>query len=214
MASAILATFAYGEEETRRPWAFSPSLAFAVTAEQLKNDQGQSGGRLFQNTQIGLLITGTRTVVSFFDAGLFFFVEKGIKSSATYAGVDGSGVPTVTELSEGNYSQLWLGPLIRGNWKFLFLELGYVLVGKRQDSQRANVPSTTGDSTSAFSSDPLRAWLITLGGRFALSEGLDFILRIEYRHLYYRSRGGNPLINDLKYGTQAIRPHLGLSWSW
>lgn len=196
-----------------RPWRIDASLAAALIAEQAKNSSGDSGGRLFQDAQLGLLLSGSRQALDWLDVGAFLMAEHGVRSASQFGGVGPDGVPTTISRSGGSYSFFWVGPLARARWRALFLEAGYIAFGVRHDGALGGLVTRSGGNSADLRTDPLRAWLFAGGATVPLTDRLGLTLRVEYRFTYYNRRGGERLNHDLLYGTQAIRPHVGLAYS-
>lgn len=206
-------SIALADNNSTSRWRADASLAFGILAEQAKSSSGESGGRLFQSVNGAALFSGTHKPLHWLDAGVFFMFEAGVRSAAEYGGVNSSGVPTTQTRAGGHYNMYWLGPIVRPHWKNLFLEIGYIALGLRDDNAYPTLISVGGTSKSSFKTDPLRAWMFALGMMTPLTESLNLTLKVEYRYLYYNRRGGE-LANDLVYGTQAIRPHIGLAFNF
>lgn len=193
-------------------WSVDASVAFGILQEQAKNASNESGGRLFQSVTAALLVSGTHHIAAWADLGVFGMVEVGERSAADFGGVNSAGVPTPISHDGGRYSMFWIGPMVRLNWRSAFLDIGYVAFGVRDDTAYPTLTSPSGSSDEPFRTDPLRSWMFTAGMRTPMWDNVDLTLKIEYRYLYY-DRRGDRLENDLVYGTQAIRPHIGLSFS-
>ena len=53
---------------------------------------------------------------------------------------------TVTEGQVGGaFTEMWLGPYVRGQWRWLFAELGYGALGMRWDDARNDLPDEGGE---------------------------------------------------------------------
>lgn len=191
-------------------WRADASLAFGILQEQVKNADGKSNGRLFQSVSGALMAAGAYRLAGWLDAGAFVMVEAGDRAAAEFGGVDGNGVPGTISRAGGSYTMFWIGPFLRAGWRNAFLEIGYVAVGIRDDDAYPTLTSAGGSGGENFRSDPLRAWVFAPGMRTSLAPNLDLTLKVEYRFLYY-DRRGDRLANELFYGTQAIRPHIGVS---
>lgn len=200
---------AAGEGNGRR-WRADASLAFGIIQEQAKNASGESGGRLFQSVSGALQAGGGYRVLDWLDLGAFLMAETGNRSAAEFGGVDAAGVPRTLERAGGSYLMFWIGPQLRARWRNAFLEVGYVALGIRDDDAYPALTAEGGTGAEQFRSDPLRAWVFTPGMSTPLGPHLDLTLKVEYRFLYYNRRGDR-LAGELVYGTQAIRPHIGLS---
>jgi hypothetical protein len=202
---------AHGQSKRDSLWRIDGSVAFGILQEQAKNESGQSGGRLFQSVSGALLLSGGYRVLCWLDGAVFVMLEAGNRSAAEFGGVDSRGVPTTLTRAGGTYTMVWIGPLLRAHWRTAFLEVAYVAFGVRDDAAYPALTSSGGSTEELFRTDPLRAWMFAPGMRTSLADNLDLTLKIEYRFLYYNRRGER-LANRLFYGTQAIRPHLGVSY--
>ena len=201
---------ARSQEQADRSWRVDASVAFGIVQEQVKNSDGVSGGRLFQSVNGALMVAGGYRVANWLDLGAFFMVEAGDRSAADFGGVNSAGIPTTLTRAGGSYTMFWIGPLLRAHWRNAFLEIGYVAYGIRDDDAYPTLTSAGGTGYESFRSDPLRSWVFAPGMRTPLTEYLDLTLKVEYRFLYYNRRGDR-LANELFYGTQSIRPHIGIS---
>lgn len=210
LALPIVSLTAQSQDQADPAWRVDASIAFGLLAEQAKNADGKSGGRLFQSASGAFMAAGGYRVAGWLDLGAFLMLEAGDRSAADFGGVDGAGVPTTLTRAGGSYTMFWLGPLLRAHWRTAFLEIGYVALGIRDDDAYPTLTSAGGTGDESFRSDPLRSWVFAPGMRTPLAENVDLTLKVEYRFLYYNRRGDR-LANDLFYGTQAIRPHLGIT---
>lgn len=206
-----VAPHAEAQQEKPHQWRVDSSVAFTLNQEQTRGSSGQSGGKLFQDLQAAALLSGTRSLTFCFDAGLFFLFEQGLRSAAQFNGVDASGTPGTRDKLSGTQTTYWFGPIIRGNYRWAFLEAAYIAFGRRSDTAYPTLAST-GGSRDAFRTHPLKSWLFSAGFGVPMNEALDLVVRVEYRYLYYNRRGSEKLPNDIVYGNQSIRPHIGVAW--
>ena len=70
----------------------------------------------------------------------------------------------------------------------------------------------TGSTDDALRTIPTVAWMIGLGGAIEVHEGIDVVLRAQYRVRYYDRRGDTPLADELVHGTQNFTPFFGVAW--
>jgi hypothetical protein len=191
----LVASAALAQPETR--WKIDPAISFGHHKEQLRSADGSASTQISAHRFLALLTEATYALHPCVDAGLFLLAERGARATL------GGGVV--------DYQLLWTGPIVRGNWRdLLFLEIGYVLYGIRKDQGLEQVASTSGDVSSAFRTDPSRAWLLMPGISFPLTDTVRATLRIEYRFHYYDRRGEDALAGGGAIGSQAVRPHLGV----
>jgi hypothetical protein len=191
-------------------WRIESGVIITHFQQQVKPDVGDPRGeRLINEFQLGLLLSGTYRITDYFSAGLFLRVDRGERAAAVFDRFEEGKAVTSNEVG-GVYNEFWLGPLLQFNWRMLSAEIGYALIGLRDDDGRSDIPSSTGDNTSAFSTSPLIAWLFSIGGNFPVIDNIDIVLKLEYRNRYYTKRGGNSLLNDIEHGTQSISPIAGI----
>ena len=183
--------------------------------QQVKQDVGDPRGeRLVYEYEIGLLVAGRYRFNDFLSAGIFLRTDIGKREAALFDGFDEEGKTRVANQVGGNYSEVWFGPTVMFNWKQIFAEVAYGLIGIRSDDGRKDIPSDSGDKESAFSTNPLISWLVSIGGFVPLTDNLELLLKLEYRNRYYNERGGEPLINKIDHGTQSVSPIIGVSWNF
>ena len=195
---------------------FSVDGGFIIShfQQQVKQEVGDPRGeRLVHENELGFLISGRYFINDYLSAGLYLRIDLGKREAALFDGFDPEGKTKVTNELGGNYFELWFGPEVMFHWKQLFAEIGYGLVGIRDDDGRNDVPSNTGNTSGSFSTDPSIAWMLSIGGFIPVYEKLNVMLKIEYRLRYYNERGGNPLINNIDHGTQSISPIIGVTYT-
>lgn len=193
-------------------------LTFSRFEQQVKSEIGDDPGeKLVEASEFGINLFATYRVWSVFRLGLFTQFDVGLREAARFSGFDADGRTTVTQQVGGDYSELWLGPLLRIQYWTLFAEIGYGALGLRWDEARDDLPTAEGDTESALQTHPGIAWLVAFGGGVPVLEDLQVVFRIEYRVRYYVSRGGDrldPSGNDeISHGTQNLTPFIGIAWT-
>jgi hypothetical protein len=187
---------------------------FSMFQQQVKSEIGaERGERLVLETELGGMVSGTFGLLEFASAGVFVRAGFGTRENAQFAGFDAAGKTIVENRLGGSYSELWVGPLLHLHWKQFFLDGGYALYGRRIDDGRTDLPSTTGDTTSTFSTDPSFAWLLSLGGNLPVADDLSVIIKVDWCLRYYNQRGGEPLAGNINHGTQSLAPAIGIAWT-
>ena len=184
------------------------------TAAVERGTDGESNKQLVVDSSFGLFGAGSYRVWGPLSVGLFTQYEIGNRRSGEFTGnFDDDDVALVGPRFGGSYWELWFGPLVRAQYKGVFAEVGWGLVGMRGDEGRDDLPGEDGN-TDAFRSDPATAWLFAVGGALELSDSLplELILRMNYRIRYYTSRGGEDLTQGTGHGTQDFVPFVGLAW--
>lgn len=188
-------------------------LTFSHFQQQIKQEVGDPRGqRLVHETEIGLHLAGAYQLLDWIAAGAYVRYDIGLREAARFDGFDADGRTKVSGGVGGSYDELWVGPMLRGTWRMLVLDVGYGLYGIRHDDGRSDVPSARGDTTSSFRLSPSIAWLFAAGVIVPLSSQLDLSLRAEYRARYYFERTDAPLRDDVEHGTQSIVPLIALRW--
>ncbi len=188
-------------------------LFYLAFQQQVKAVVGDPRGeRLVNHEEIGIMMMGTASVWRFISAGLFFQYDRGNRHAARFAGFNAEGRTITRDKIGGFFNEFWMGPILRVQYINVFGELGYGLIGIRDDDARRDLPSSTGDTEGAFTVSPRIAWYAALGAGVPLASSFDVVFRVEYRLRYYHERGGNPLIDNIEHGTQNISPFIGIAW--
>ena len=189
------------------------SATFSRIEQQVKTKVGgPRGERLVEDTEVGTYVAATYELGQYFAVGLFGQFDIGARRAGRFAGFDGSGQTALVDRSGGRFSELWLGPLVRGKYRFAFLELGYGIATFRKDRGRDDLPSESGNSSSAFRTLPAVSWSMSIGAQFPVTQTLDVSARLNWRIRYYDRRNSGPLLDDIVYGTQSYQPSLGIVW--
>ncbi len=197
---------------TQESWNIDAGFTFSHFQQQVKAEIGDvRGERLVNELQVGIMALGTYRVWEYVSAGIFLQFDRGNRHAARFSGFDPASGKTVTkDKIGGDYNELWVGPMVRIQWKELFGEFGYGLFGSRMDDARSDLKSSTGDSIGTLTLMPAIAFYASLGGAFAVWESVDLVIRMEYRLRYYDKRGGNPFQANIEHGTQNITPFIGV----
>ena len=186
---------------------------FSRFEQQVKTEVGGAKGEiLVEDTEVGLLDTLTYDVWGPLSAGVFVQLDAGNREAGRFAGFDGADRTLVTGQVGGSYTELWMGPVVRAEWRRLFFEIGYGLYGARHDEARDDLPSEANDTSSSLRTHPTIAWLFGLGGVVPITDELGVALRLQYRVRYYNRRGGDDLAGDVVHGTQNVTPFVGIAW--
>lgn len=202
------------KKEIEHKWRIESGILITHFQQQVKPKVGDPRGeRLVNEFQLGFLLSGTYSVTDYFAPGLFLRADRGERAASRFDKFEEGKTVTTNKLG-GVYTEFWFGPLLQFKWNMLSAEIGYALVGLRDDMGRGDIPSETGDKSGAFSTSPLIAWMFTLGGNFPLLENLDIIIKLEYRNRYYTKRGGDPLFDNIEHGTQSISPMVGVGFKF
>lgn len=188
------------------------SLTYSSFEQQVKSEVGGTSVEpLVVDRAFGMHLTATANLWRFVRLGVFFQIDAGKRSTARFEGlVDGE--PEVTALGGGRYWEVWLGPLLRLQWRFLAAEIGYGLVGARRDRARDDLPDGAGGTSDAFRTSPRVAWHFALAAYAPVHPALDIVIRVQYRVRYYDRRGGVSLRENVVHGTQNLTPTVGIAW--
>ncbi len=200
------------EEESKR-LRLDAGLTFSRIEQQAKVEVGEvRGERLVEQSELGSLLAGAWRLWGPLSAGWYAQFDMGTRHAGKFAGFDAEGKTTLSDVTGGDYWEFWTGPLLRGEFGPLFLELGYGLFGIRGDDARADLASSSGDTTSALRTMPTVAWIMSVGGAFRVAKTLDVVARLSWRIRYYDRRGGEALANDMVHGTMSFQPFFGVAW--
>jgi hypothetical protein len=195
------------------PFRLDSGLTFSRFEQQVKQEVGGAKGeKIVEETQAGIALYGTYSLHPMFSLGLYSQFDTGHRSAGQFTTFDANGGAQITNSSGGNYSEFWLGPLLRFSYKALFAEVGYGALGLRWDAARHDLKTTSGKDSGTFTRHPTIAWMFALGGSVPIVGNLDLVLRMEYRVRYYNRRGGEALANNMVHGTQNFTPFAGVAY--
>ncbi|MBO6933728.1 MAG: hypothetical protein JJ863_02095 [Deltaproteobacteria bacterium] len=188
------------------------SLTYSSFEQQVKSEiGGTSVEPLVVDRAFGLHLTATANLWRFIRLGVFFQIDAGNRSMGRFEGLM-AGEPEVTQLIEGRYWEVWLGPLLRLQWRFLAAEIGYGLVGARRDRARVDLPDGAGGTSDPFRTSPRVAWHFALAAYAPVHPEIDIVIRVQYRVRYYDRRSSSSLENGVVHGTQNLTPTIGIAW--
>ncbi len=210
---ATIGVFALGGQvQAEETWRFDGGLSLTRFEQQIKTEiGGERGERLVEEFAVGFAGTATYRVWGPLSAGLFTRLDVGTRNAARFEQIVDERTVTVGEVG-GDYNELWVGPLIRAQWKTLFAELGYGLMGIRSDDARDDLMDEDGDNESALKTSRTIAWVLNLGGGVPINKTLQLAIRLEYRVRYY-DRRDTPLVDKLVHGTQNFTPFISVAWT-
>ena len=143
LSALLLSSTGVAQEAEREPWELErvrlgASLTYSSFEQQVKAEVGGTAVQpLVVDRAFGLHVTATANLWRFFRLGIFVQLDAGKRSFGRYEGLT-DGEPEVTQLAGGRYWEVWLGPLLRFQWRFLAAEIGYGLalmpLGARRDA--------------------------------------------------------------------------------
>jgi hypothetical protein len=195
-------------------FSFDGGFIISHFQQQIKQKVGDPRGeRLVHENEFGFLFSGRYHFNDNLSAGLFFRTDFGKREAALFDGFDSDGKTKVKNRIGGNYFEFWFGPEIMLHWKQLFAEIGYGLVGIRNDDGRSDIPSNSGDISGSFTTSPSISWMFSLGGQIPVFKKFDIMIKVEYRLRYYNERNGEPLLNNIEHGTMNISPIIGVRFT-
>ncbi|MGK0360658.1 MAG: hypothetical protein ACI9U2_002971 [Bradymonadia bacterium] len=208
---ALIATPAYAHaEETLR---LDLALTYDRFEQQVKSEIGGARGeRLVEESFFGLQGAGTWRVWGPIALGWYAQLDSGARNAGRFVGLDADNMTVTEGQVGGDFTEFWTGPLVRASWRGLFVELGYGVLGLRDDDARGDLRDENGGTDDALRTTPTVAWMLGFGGAIEVHEGVDVVLRAQYRVRYYNRRGDTPLENELVHGTQNFTPFFGVAW--
>jgi hypothetical protein len=194
-------------------------LTFTRFEQQVKTELGGTrGDRLVEEFSFGYAQALTYRAFDWKDFSLagggFLQVDVGRREAARFVGFAEDGAPQTADRIGGRFAELWMGPILRLEWRRVFGEIGYGLYGARRDDARDDLPGDDGNRSGTLRTSASVAWTFALGGRIPIVEGLDLVLRMQYRIRYYDARGSSPLAGGAVHGTQNFTPFAGIAWSF
>lgn len=210
----LLASPALAADDDFPRWRLDGGLTFSHFEQQVKVEIGGARGeRLVTDTELGVNTFFTWSPLRYLGLGVFAQLDVGSREMGRFEGVDDQDRTVTSGELGGSFTELWVGPLVRGQWRTLFLELGYGF-GTRLDDGREDLPDEDGGTDGALLTSPSVAWLFAAGAGVPLTESLQAVLRIEYRVRYYDRRTSGKLADRLVHGTQSLAPFFGVAWSF
>jgi hypothetical protein len=215
LSSASPAAVEAGETASET-WRVDGSFSYRRFEQQFKPEVGGlKGERLVEESELCAGLLATWRVLEHLDVGAYLRFDTGSRQAGRFAGFE-AGRTRVDPSVGGAFSELWIGPLLRTGWKWIFLELGYGAFGLRDDEARADLSTAVGDTSTPLRTLPTVAYLANLGVAVPLDDRFDLVLRLEYRVRYYDRRGEVKLVtadgDPVVHGTQNFTPLLGLRW--
>jgi opacity protein-like surface antigen len=202
-------------QDTSRALTLEIAGTFTHFEQQIKTEIGGVKGELLAaDTEFGIQFVAAYTVWKYFHAGWYFQYENGNRANAQFSGFDSTGAAQVVNLIGGSYYEFWTGPLLRVQYKQVFLEAGYGLVGMRNDDAREDLVNTNGSNEGNLSTDPSVAWFVGLGAQVKIHKNLLLLVKAQYRVRYYNKKDGAFLQNEAVHGTQNFSPIIGLSYKF
>lgn len=186
-------------------------ISWYTAAAEVGTD-GESNRQLISDFSLGLHGAASYRVWGPFSVGAYLQFEAGQRDAGRFTGRVEGDLARVESLTGGGFNEFWLGPLLRAQWRGLFVELGWGPLAIRHDSGRSDL-TAGGRTDGAFAASPTTAWLVGLGAAVDLYGPLQAVVRINYRIRYYETRGGRDLDQGLGHGTQDVIPFVGVAWA-
>lgn len=215
ISSSVVLPSAYAEPRVR----LDAGLTFTRFEQQVKTELGGTrGDRLVEEFSFGYAQALTYRAFDWKDFSLagggFMQIDVGRREAARFTGFAPDGAPQTSNRIGGAFAELWMGPLVRLEWRRLFGELGYAVYGARRDDARDDLVNEDGSTTGTLRTSASAAWSFALGGRVELTDTLGLVLRMQYRIRYYDTRSGARLAGGAVHGTQNFTPFVGVAWSF
>jgi len=143
---------------------------FTRFEQQAKSEVGTlPGERLVESTELNLALQTTWRVLEHLDLGIYVRWDQGSRLAARFDGFDGEGRTRTTGEIGGGFRELWLGPFLRGRWRWAYVEFGYGAFGLRWDDARDDLATNAGDTTSPLQTHGSIAWVGALGAALPLT---------------------------------------------
>ncbi|NRA33464.1 MAG: hypothetical protein HRU17_09005 [Polyangiaceae bacterium] len=199
-----------GGRSSASRWRTDTALGFHRFEQQVKTEVGgQRGERLVDSTELNLFGSLSYQLLDSLGVGFYAQWDHGSREAAQFVGFDADNKAVVESAVGAAYDELWIGPMLRAEWRRLFVELGYGAFGRRWDDARTDLASVSGDTAAALETSAAIAWWIGLGGALPVSSSWDVSFRLQYRVRYYVARNGEELAGQAVHGTQSYTPFIG-----
>ena len=108
------------------------------------------GERLVEQSAVTLAGSVTYCLHRYLAAGVFAEFDRTTRRAGELVGFDADGRATIDPAIGGLSTELWAGVVVRGQWRWLFADVGYGLFTRRWDSGRDDLPAADGSTDGAF----------------------------------------------------------------
>ena len=181
--------------------------------QQIKNKVGgEKGDLLTEDNEVSIHLGFEYLFKEHWRFGLFLRFDNGTRELGEYGGINADTKPNIVNKTGGTFSELWLGPYAGYRYSIFAVDLGYGLLGLRDDAARDDIKDFNKPSGGYFETSLSVAWFISAGITAPLLDNLDLSLRLEYRIRYYELFSGEELVDSVAHGTQDITPFFGVHW--
>ncbi len=188
-------------------------LHFNRFEQQIKSEVGgEKGDLLTEDVEISLHFGFEYSLLEHWSLGLFIRFDQGTRELGQFDSLDSSNQPVIVNNIGGAFSEAWLGPYAGFRRGIFAVDLGYGLLGFRDDKARDDIKNINGESNGSFRTSLSVAWFISAGLTAPLLDFLDLSIRFEYRIRYYEFLDNKKLMGDIAHGTQNITPFIGIHW--
>ncbi|MFN3195831.1 MAG: hypothetical protein ACE364_07785 [Chlorobiota bacterium] len=187
----------------------STHFGYGLTQQQVKTEiGGDNYPKLFNHNQFNFNLQTQYNFNDYIAVGAYLRYDRG---NRTFSGVLRENELFVINSKDNDFTELWLGPILTGSYKSVFLSFGYALSANRDDDfvdieNENEVRSPL--NASSF------AWFTHLGGKFELSSEFQMVVMLEYRVRYYDQIDGSNINFDNKIGMQNITPMIGFEYNF
>ena len=125
-----------------RLWRVDGGLMFSRFEQQVKSEVGGvAGERLVEEQQVSLAALGTYRIWGPLSLGMYVRYDVGERAAGKFSHFDEDTNKTViSDETGGAFHELWIGPLLRAQWRTLFVEIAYGAFGMRTDDARDDLP--------------------------------------------------------------------------
>lgn len=183
------------------------------TAAVEVSTSGESNQRLVNDSSLGLFGSATYRFWGPFAVGWYGQFDVGRRDFGRFDRVDPDGVTALVERQAGGpFWEVWTGPMVRLQWRAVYLEAGWGAFGFRGDALRDDLANVDGETDGTFRTTPSIAWQFGIGTNVEIVKPVMLALRLNYRIRYYETRGGEDLDLGLAHGTQDIMPFIGFAY--
>lgn len=216
LVAVLLSSPAFAEGPAPGGLEFDAGFTARRFEQQVKSKVGDPAGeRLVEEFEAALALQASWRFEAWpwLAAGVYLHTERGVREAARFKEFADDD-KTVTEGQVGgSYTEMWFGPYVRFDWRWLFAELGYGAVGIRWDDGRDDLPDKEGATDEPLRTDPGIAYLTQIGARVELTPCWDVFAKLRYRVRYYDRRGSVGLPGTMEHGTQDFTPFIGFAYT-
>ncbi len=193
--------------EAPHRWHLELAVFPRITQQQI---EGPNRDDLLTNDAgISTAFSASYAPIPYIEPGIWVQLDAGSVRRAVFSRPDENGDTSELQEVDGSYWSLWMAFMLRGRLGPAFAEVGWAPLILRDDTTRADLPNTKGETDGVFVGSRSVAWILGGGASIPVFDNFDITLRMQFRIRYLVSRGGEPLADEEETGQMTLWPYVG-----